>query len=159
MSTVAEVTDLLAATVAAFGAVTSKAVEAATDGVVLAHEPAELPAVSFAAPPRNSYDYRLVVSRKLYDRAVGTAMSRSLANLAPGSAAHVNPLDLDSLGLTAGDDVKLVEREGDRPSCRSSPTRRSREARSGRRSTSRAALVEEIIDVTAAVTDVRIERV
>ena len=43
VSTVAEVTDLLAATVAAFAAVTSSALEAATDGVVLAHESGRSP--------------------------------------------------------------------------------------------------------------------
>ena len=35
-------------------------------------------------------------------------MSRSLVNLAPGSAVHVHPLDLDSLGVAEGDDVKVV---------------------------------------------------
>ncbi len=82
-------------------------VDQVTDLIEL-HEPGELAAVAFSVSPRNSYDYRLVVSRKLYDRAVGTEMSRSLANLAPGSAAHVNPLDLDALGVSEGDDVKLV---------------------------------------------------
>ena len=61
------------------------------------------------------------MSRKLYDRAVGTEMSRSLRNLAPGAAAHVNPLDLDSLGVSEGDDVKLVSARRP-PCCRSSPT-------------------------------------
>jgi predicted molibdopterin-dependent oxidoreductase YjgC len=63
------------------------------------------------APP-NSYDYRLVVSRKLYDRAVGTAMSPSLAPLAIGAGAHVHPLDLDRVGVAEGTDVKLVGQRG-----------------------------------------------
>ena len=46
-----EVTDLLAASVASFAEVTSAALEGATDGIVLAHEPADLPAVSFTATP------------------------------------------------------------------------------------------------------------
>jgi predicted molibdopterin-dependent oxidoreductase YjgC len=63
------------------------------------------------APP-NNYDYRLVVSRKLYDRAVGTAMSPSLAPLAVGAGAHVHPLDLDRVGVAEGTDVKLVGQRG-----------------------------------------------
>ncbi len=158
VSTVGEVTDLLAGTVTAFAAATSAAVEAASDGVVLAHESVELPAVSFTAPPRNSYDYRLVVSRKLYDRAVGTAMARSLANLAPGSGAHVNPLDLDSLGLTAGDDVKLVGAKGSTvlPIVANTAVPRGTVWSPFNQP---GGTLEEIIDATAAVTDVRIERV
>ncbi len=99
-----------------------------------------------------------MVSRKLYDRAVGTEMSPSLVNLAAGSGAHVNPLDLDALGVTDGDDVRVI---------------------SGRATTvlpitanesvPRGVLwspfnqpggtIEEIIDAAAPVTDVRIERV
>ncbi len=60
----------------------------------------------------NSYDYRLVVSRKLYDRAVGTAMSPSLAPLAIGAGAHVHPLDLDRVGVADGTEVKLVGARG-----------------------------------------------
>ena len=45
------------------------------------------------------YDHRLVVSRKLYDRAVGTAMSHSIAKLAPGPGAHLHPLDVEALGV------------------------------------------------------------
>ena len=61
---------------------------------------------------RNSYDYRLVVSRKLYDRAVGTAMSPSLAGLAPPSAAHVNPFDLAGLGVADGTEVQVIGARG-----------------------------------------------
>ena len=86
-----------------------------------------LPTASLSAPGRNSYDYRLVVSRKLYDRAVGTQMAHSMANLAPGSAAHINPLDLDGLGVAAGDDVKIAEREGgERPARRGQHERATR---------------------------------
>ena len=114
--------------------------------------------MSFTATPRNSYDYRLVVSRKLYDRAVGTEMSRSLANLAPGSAAHVNPLDLDSLGLTAGDDVKLVGAKGSTvlPIVANTAVPRGTVWSPFNQP---GGTLEEIIDATAAVTDVRIERV
>jgi NADH-quinone oxidoreductase subunit G len=60
-----------------------------------------------AAPERNNYDYRLVVGRRLYDQAVGTQQSASLAGLAPGARLHVHPLDLDRLGATDGHEVKV----------------------------------------------------
>ncbi len=75
--------------------------------------PVEWPeAASAGALDRNSYDYRLVVSRKLYDRAVGTAMSPSLAGLAPPSAAHVNPFDLAGLGVADGTEVQVIGARG-----------------------------------------------
>jgi NADH-quinone oxidoreductase subunit G len=67
-----------------------------------------LAALATGDNPRNSYEYRLVVSRTLYDGAVGTAMSPSLAGLAPGTAAHLHPLDLDTVGVPAGTEVQLV---------------------------------------------------
>ncbi len=158
VSTVDQLTDVLAATVPAFAAVTSEALATATDGIVLAATPGTLSPVSFAATARNSYDYRLVVSRKLYDRAVGTEMSRSLAKLAPGASARVNPLDLDALGIEAGSDVKLVSAKASTvlPIVADDSIPRgivwSPFNQPG-------GTIEEIIDVTAPVTDVRIERV
>jgi NADH-quinone oxidoreductase subunit G len=67
-----------------------------------------LPAGAPSEATPNSYDYRVVVSRKLYDRAVGTQMSPSLAPLAAGPAAHIHPLDLERVGVSEGTDVKLV---------------------------------------------------
>ena len=58
-------------------------------------------------PERNSYDFRLVVGRRLYDQAVGTAHSPSLAPLARPAALHVHPLDLDRLGASDGASVKV----------------------------------------------------
>jgi NADH-quinone oxidoreductase subunit G len=63
--------------------------------------------VAPAAPERNSYDYRLVVGRRLYDQAAGTQQSPSLAGLAPGARLHVHPLDLDRLGAADGHEVKV----------------------------------------------------
>jgi NADH-quinone oxidoreductase subunit G len=121
-------------------------------------EPGQLAAVSFSVSPRNSYDYRLVVSRKLYDRAVGTEMSPSLAKLAPGAAAHVNPLDLDALGVSEGDDVKLVSSKASTVL----PITADHKVPRGvlwAPFNQPGGSIEEIIDATAAVTDVRIERV
>jgi len=117
-----------------------------------------LPSVSFSSPGRNSYDYRLVVSRKLYDRAVGTQMSRSLVNLAPGSAVHVHPLDLDSLGVAEGDDVKVVSAKAASVLPITADSRVPRGVvwspfNQG------GGTIEDIIDGAAATTDVRIERI
>ena len=59
------------------------------------------------APDRNSYDLRLVVSRRMYDRAVGTVTSRSISSLASGAAIHLNPRDIESIGTAVGRDVRV----------------------------------------------------
>lgn len=105
--TAADITAAIAETVPGFGAIATAAVTG-TEGVLTEAQPAQLPAVGATALKRNSFDYRLAVSRKLYDRAIGTAMSHSIAKLAPGAAAHVHPLDLDQLGVAEGGDVKLI---------------------------------------------------
>lgn len=102
-----DVTAAIAETVPGFAGIIG-AVAAGTEGIVTDVTPAELPSVESTPGKRNSFDYRLAVSRKLYDRAIGTAMSHSLAKLAPGAAAHVHPLDLDQLGVAEGGDVKLI---------------------------------------------------
>jgi NADH-quinone oxidoreductase subunit G len=110
------ITDAIAARVPAYAAATRPALLAAPDGV-LAVPPADGPVVwpeevTAGAVDRNSYDYRLVVSRKLYDRSVGTAMSPSLAGLASPSEAHVNPFDLAALGVADGTEVQVIGARG-----------------------------------------------
>ena len=110
-----------------------------------------------AAPGRNSYDYRLVVSRKLYDRAIGTAMSPSLAPLTTPSTAHINPLDLAGLGVTDGTDVQVIGSRGtvvlpldaDRAVPRGSLRVPFNVP---------GASIADIIDARAAANDVRVER-
>ncbi len=60
-----------------------------------------------AAVKRNAYEFRLVVARKLYDQAIGTAMSQSLAALAPGAGVFVNPHDLERVGAKDGSSVRV----------------------------------------------------
>jgi len=158
VSTVDDVTALIASSVAEFAAATPQALTDEPNGVVVEHHPSSLAPIAFSAPGRNSYDYRLVVSRKLYDRAVGTQMSRSLVNLAPGSAIHVHPLDLDALGVGDGDDVKVV-------SARAGTVLQV----SANNMVPRGVVwspfnqgggtIEDIVDGRTATTDVRIERV
>ncbi|MBI5088963.1 MAG: NADH-quinone oxidoreductase subunit NuoG, partial [Actinobacteria bacterium] len=108
-ASVDDVTAAIADAVPAYAGVTEATLRTARDGV-LAGAPDGLPALdapTAAMPERISYDFRLVVSRKLYDRAVGTANSPSLADLAPGFAAYVNPLDLERASVVAGSEVRL----------------------------------------------------
>jgi NADH-quinone oxidoreductase subunit G len=120
---------------------------------------AALPQGVPAETPPNSYDYRLVVSRKLYDAAVGTSHSPSLAPLAVGAAAHVHPLDLDKIGVAGGTEVKLI-------SSNRSVVLPLVADESVRRGTVWApfnqpggAKINELISAGAPVTDVRIERI
>jgi anaerobic selenocysteine-containing dehydrogenase len=152
------VTAAIAVTVPAFSRATSDGVSAASDGVLVDTPTLDLPAVPVDAPTRNGYDHRLVVSRKLYDRAVGTEMSRSLVHLTAGAAAHVNPLDLERIGVADGDDVELV-------GARARAVLPIRADAAVSRGTVWAPFnqggraIEQLIDIAAAAADVRIERI
>jgi NADH-quinone oxidoreductase subunit G len=110
VSSVDDLTDAIAANVAGFGEATVAALRSARDGVVCKGSLPPATAKIRAIDARNSYDYRLVVSRKLYDNAVGTAMSPSLAHLATGSELHLHPLDIERVGSTDGADVKVTSK-------------------------------------------------
>jgi NADH-quinone oxidoreductase subunit G len=158
VSTVDDITAIVASNVAAYAPVTPAALADSPDGVVTAPTVTALADVAFSAPGRNSYDYRLVVSRKLYDRAVGTQMSRSLVNLAPGSAIHVHPLDLDALGVGEGDDVKVVSAKA----ATVLPVRANAMVPRGvvwSPFNQADGTIEDIVDGRTPTTDVRIERV
>lgn len=111
MTTLAQVRRRMEAELGAFGAAVNRvaAGEGATEGI-LAPGPVSsvAPPTVLHAPGRNAYDFRLVVSRTLYDRAVGTVTSPHLEPLAPGAALHVHPRDLERLGVNAGDSVNVV---------------------------------------------------
>jgi NADH-quinone oxidoreductase subunit G len=97
------------------------------------------------------------VSRKLYDRAVGTQMSRSLSALAPGAALHVHPLDLDNLGVADGDDVKIISAKA----ASVLPITANAKVPRGvvwSPFNQGGGTIEDVIDAAAATTDVRIER-
>jgi NADH-quinone oxidoreductase subunit G len=66
-----------------------------------------LSAAGSSAPERNSYDLRLVVSRKMYDNAVSTVTSPSLAQLSIGAGIYLNPRDIERLGAPVGKEVKV----------------------------------------------------
>jgi NADH-quinone oxidoreductase subunit G len=113
LTSVEAITDAIAASVPAYAAATRPALRTAPDGVLAVPVAASAFAPeSVSATERVRYDYRLVLSRKLYDRAVSTVHSPSLAPLAQPGAAHVHPLDLDSIGVAAGTEVRIVASKG-----------------------------------------------
>ena len=105
----------------------------------------------------SSYDFRLVVSRKLYDRAVGTAMSPSLAKLAVGAGARVHPLDLPRVGVEDGTEVKLISSSGSvvLPLLADPTVQRGTIWAPFNQA---GADITDIVDSAAPVTDVRVER-
>jgi anaerobic selenocysteine-containing dehydrogenase len=97
-----------------------------------------------------------VSSRKLYDQGTLVQRSPSLAPLAPGSPLRVNPADLDRLGLSSGARVRVT----------SSRTTLVLVAHADAGVPKGTALLwfnqpgggaADLIDVTGAVTDVRVE--
>jgi NADH-quinone oxidoreductase subunit G len=155
--TVDDVTAAIAADVPGYEAATPAAVAADPEGVLAVAPFGELAEAAVDDQPAHNYDYRLVVSRKLYDRAVLTAMSPSLARLAPGAGAHVHPLDLDQIGEPAGTEVKLTSASG-------SVVLPLVADESVQRGTIWAPFnqagvdITDIVDSTSPVTDVRVER-
>ncbi|MEL6892453.1 MAG: molybdopterin-dependent oxidoreductase, partial [Actinomycetota bacterium] len=159
-TTVDDVTAAIAANVAGFADVTTSAVTTQPDGVLAGAGAWGSLGSGIEAAGRNSYDHRLVVSRKLYDRAVGTAMSRSIAKLASHAAAHIHPLDLDALGAADGTDVKLIGETGTvimPVTADASITRGVVWVPFNTVPASGGAHVESIIDAAAVVNDVKIE--
>ncbi|MDP2292317.1 MAG: NADH-quinone oxidoreductase subunit NuoG [Actinomycetota bacterium] len=108
--TVDDITADIATLVDGYAEVTIEALAASTDGVVAGVPSAIDPmnVVPVDLPDRNAYDFRLVVSRTMYDQATGTANSPSLAHLPRGSAVHLHPLDIERVGTTAGTEVKVI---------------------------------------------------
>ena len=151
------VTAAIAAGVPAFAGVTGTALDEHPAGVFTAPSAAALPAGHSAETPPSSYDYRLVVSRKLYDRAVRTAHSPSLAPLAPGAAAYLHPHDFAKVGVPAGTEVSLIGTKG----AVVLPLHPDDSVAKGTvwsPFNQPGARVSDLIDAAAGATDVRIER-
>ena len=107
VTTLADVQKLMGKKVPGFGATTTS-VAVKRDGIVVTVPTPTR--TSFVAPtitPRNSYEFRVDVSRKLYDRAVGTITSPALANLATGVSITIHPLDLERVGAAIGANVRV----------------------------------------------------
>ena len=114
---------------------------------------------SGATPPMvNNYDFRLLVDRELYDAAVFTARSPSLADLPRGAAVSLNPWDADRRGFSAGTPVRVI-------AARTSGVLPARPDGRVPRGVARVVfnqpggVVNELINAALAVNDVRLEPV
>ncbi len=153
-----DITDEIAATVPAYAGITVEALAATRDGIVAASAaPVErLEVANTAVADRNSYDFRLVVSRRMFDGGVNLSHSPSMAALAHGGTIHLHPLDLDRLDARTGTAVKVSSTrasivlavEADTDVVRGTAWVPFNEAGSP---------IGDLIDCTAPVVDVRIE--
>lgn len=148
-SSVDDVTAAITAGVPAYAA-------AATTGFAVA-EFGPLPEATASGQIPSGYDFRLVVTRKLYDRAVGTVMSPSLARLAVGAGARIHPLDLPRIGVEDGTEVKLISASGSvvLPLIGDPTVQRGTIWAPFNQA---GADITDIVDSAAPVTDVRVER-
>ena len=153
-----DITDAIAAEVPAYAGATRAAMAAATDGVLAVPSVGgSLPANAPALPSSSGYDFRLAVGRTLYDQAVGTQMSPSLAGLARGAQLHLHPLDLDRFG-GAGRQLKVTSTKGTlvlEAVADSGVPRGGAWVEFNQSNVN----IAEIIDSTAPVVDVRVESV
>ncbi|HZQ58220.1 MAG TPA: NADH-quinone oxidoreductase subunit NuoG [Acidimicrobiales bacterium] len=122
---------------------------------LLAWSPAAAPA---PAPPVDAYSLRLVSGRELYDPlAVSVAKTPVLAGLSRPAALRVNPFELERLGVPSGHNVHVTSSRGtftlkvvgDDAVPRGTATLPFNAATPG---------AAELIDASAPVTDVRLER-
>jgi NADH-quinone oxidoreductase subunit G len=121
--------------------------------------PLEYRPASVSVPPLGGYVLRLLTSRRLYDLATGTQASRHLAGLAEPAVAHLHPHDFDRLGVTAGGQVTVSNRERGRGQL-TVPAHPSADVPKGAvllRFNQRGGAAAELIDAGAVVTDVRVE--
>jgi NADH-quinone oxidoreductase subunit G len=84
------------------------------DGVVVPLAESDVELVSFEpgssgdVPAVDSYSWRLVARRTLYDQGTLLQHSPASATLATDAAAHLNQADLDQLGVEAGGRVRVL---------------------------------------------------
>jgi NADH-quinone oxidoreductase subunit G len=118
--------------------------------VLEAPQPRKVPAV-------DAYSLRLVATRKLYDLGVAVQRSPALAPLAKGAGVRLHPHDFDRLGIDAGTPVTLTSPRG-------SITLTAERDPAVARGAAAVVLnqpgpaVADLVDATAPVTEVRVER-
>ena len=107
VSSLEDLSKKLVSTVVAF-APSSDGKSTNGDGVLMAREtPVTISGKASKAVDRNAYNYRLVVSRTMYDSAQSTASSPSLVGIITDAAIFVNPLDLARIGVADGTSVRV----------------------------------------------------
>ncbi len=156
VSTLADVQRLMATAVPSFAAALRVSGDD-HDGTLVHATPSAHSRTQRTAPAaRNSYEFRLVLSRRLYDAAIGTSTSPALAGLAPGARVTVNPLDLDRIGARDGDRVKIATGTGSAvlPVATSAAVARGTAVVAHNQP---GGDVREVVAAGSSVTDVRIE--
>ncbi len=107
------VTEAIAANVPAYAGITPAALRATRDGLCAVPAPARtLPPSGVEVSAREGWDFRVLVTRELYDLGVNNQMSPSLAGLPRGTRAGVHPADLERLGVADGGRVRVVTERG-----------------------------------------------
>ena len=115
---VTDVTNEIAALSALHAGADAVAIDAATDGLMPgadANAASKAPAALawsdqgpvMDAPVYDSYSFRLVVDRSMYDGGTQTAMCPSIAGLAVAGAVRINPVEAAKLGVDSGTTVRV----------------------------------------------------
>jgi anaerobic selenocysteine-containing dehydrogenase len=146
----------IAAVAPRYAAIEEAAVEGREGALVTGSDvPVDAPAAP--VPAADAYALRLVATRSMYDLGTFLQHSPSSAHLAPGTAVRLNPADFSSLGVAAGADVTVSSPRGS--------LRANVVADPGVPRGSAAMVVNQpdvdalsLVDVSVAVTDVRVER-
>ena len=128
------------------------------EGVLLAGSSLDGPVASTAlAPANDAYSLRLVAGRRMYDAGTMVQASPSSAGLAATATVRLNPVDFDKLGIEAGTDVKVVSGQGElRAPLAVDPGVPAGSAVVPANAPGNGANI--LIDASAPVTDVRVER-
>ncbi len=150
----------LAAVSAVHGGLTEEALDASrVDGLLISGSgDIELPAAPDASGPANdAYSLRLVATRKMYDDGVTLRHSPASAGLARSIQVRLNPVDFDKLGVERGTVVKVESGRGHLLA----PVASDAGVPAGSAAIPFSVdgwAANSLIDASAAVTDVRVER-
>jgi predicted molibdopterin-dependent oxidoreductase YjgC len=127
------------------------------EGVLVTGSDVSLAHTATPVPAADAYALRLVATRSMYDLGTFLQHSPSSAHLAPGTAVRLNPADFSSLGVASGAEVTVSSPRGS--------LRANVVADGGVPRGSAAMVVNQpeidalsLVDVSAPVTDVRVER-
>jgi len=141
------------------------------DGLVVPLEldPTRPPLLTFTAPavtrpstPVDAYSLRLVSGRRLYDDGALVQYSPSLAALVGSDRLRANPYDLDRLGVTTGDRVRVASARGSLVAeavADAQVPRGSAVLPFNLQVEGAAGSAADLIDVSLPVTDIRIETI
>jgi NADH-quinone oxidoreductase subunit G len=138
-----------------------------TEGPEEARAPAARPAMLTVealeqpsdGPRRDAYAVRLVSARKLYDAGGIVQHCDSLAHLAPRARLHMNPSDLDRLGVHTRDRVKVSSQRGSATVEVEVVDGLPRGSASLTFNSPGDAVAADLIDATQPVTELRVETV